>query len=134
VAREHDSWAPASVPAPRGFVPPAHDRAPAGPFVGLPPRPVYREPHPIRTGPLFAGLGASVVWFALFGALAHDLAGYAWWTILAAITAWLVAVALALLGDRGVAVGIALAGGVGLSIAMVFVAARWIATYNWPLW
>jgi hypothetical protein len=134
MAREHDSWAAASAPMPRGFLPPTHSRPPAGPFVGLPPRPIYREPHPVRTGPLFAGLGAGVVWFALFGSLAHDLAAYGWWTIVAAITAWLVALVLALIGDRGVAVGVAIASGLGLSIAMVFVTARWITTLNWPLW
>jgi MFS superfamily sulfate permease-like transporter len=34
----------------------------------------------------------------------------------------------------GVAVGVALASGLGLSIAMAFVGARWISTYDWPLW
>jgi len=109
-------------------------RPPSGLFPGLPPRPVYREPHPVRTGPVFAGLAATVVWFALFGALARDLASYAWWTIIAAITAWLVSIVLAVFGDRGVAIGIALVSGFGLSIAMAFVAGRWITTDNWPLW
>jgi hypothetical protein len=44
------------------------------------------------------------------------------------------ALVLTVLGDRGVAVGIALAGGLGLSIAVAFVGARWINTYDWPLW
>ena len=48
--------------------------------------------------------------------------------------AWVVAIVLALLGDRGVAVGVALAAGVGLSIAAGFVAVRWIDTNDWPLW
>jgi hypothetical protein len=81
-----------------------------------------------------AGLGAGFLWFALFGGLAHTLAAYGWWTIVAALAAWAVAIVLTLLGDRGVAVGIALASGVGLAVAMAFVAARWITTYNWPLW
>ena len=51
-----------------------------------------------------------------------------------AITAWVVSIVLAVFGDRGVAVGIALVSGFGLSIAMAFVAGRWITTDNWPLW
>ncbi len=52
----------------------------------------------------------------------------------AAVSAWLVAAILTLLGDRGVAVGVALVGGLGLSVAAGFVAVRWIATNDWPLW
>ena len=99
-----------------------------------PPRPVYREPHPIRAGAVLAGFGAAAVWFALFGGLARDLVAYAWWTIVAAVMAWIVTAVLSFLGDRGVAVGVALASGVGLSIAMAFVGARWISTQDWPLW
>ena len=130
MTERHESWP----------TPPGHPAAspvgpvPSGLFPGQPPRPVYREPHPVRVAPLFAGLGASVLWLALFGGLARDLTAYAWWTIVAAVSAWLAALVLALLGDRGVAVGIALAGGLGLSLAMTFVAGRWITTYDWPLW
>jgi hypothetical protein len=109
-------------------------RPPSGLFPGLPPRPVYREPHPVRSGPLFAGLASAVLWFVLFGSLGRDLASYAWWTLVAGITAWAVSIVLAIFGDRGVAVGIALASGFGVSIAMGLVAERWITTYNWPLW
>jgi hypothetical protein len=112
----------------------AQMRPPSGLFPGLPPRPVYREPHPVRSGPLFAGLASGVLWFVLFGTLGRELASYAWWTIVAGITAWAVSIVLAIFGDRGVAVGIALASGFGLSIAMAVVADRWITTYNWPLW
>ena len=41
---------------------------------------------------------------------------------------------LTVLGDRGVAVGVAMASGFGLSIAMAFVAGQWITTDDWPLW
>ena len=109
-------------------------RPPSGLFPGMPPRPVYREPHPVSAAPVLSGLGATLLWFGLFGGLAHDLAGYAWWTIVAALTAWAVALLLTVLGDRGVAVGIALASGLGLSIGMAFVGAQWITTYDWPLW
>jgi hypothetical protein len=120
-------------PWPAGHTAPA-TRPPSGLFPGLPPRPVYREPHPVAGAPVLAGLGCTLLWLGLFGGLAHDLAAYAWWTIVAAVTAWAVALLLTVLGDRGVAVGIALASGLGLSIAMAFVGAKWITTYDWPLW
>ncbi|WP_250000738.1 hypothetical protein [Actinoplanes sp. M2I2] len=108
-------------------------RAPSGLFPGSS-RPTYREPHPAGAGPLLAGLGAGAVWLTLFGALGRDLAGYAWWTIGAAVSAWAVALVLTVIGDRGTAVGVALASGLGLSVAMAFVAGRWITTQDWPLW
>jgi len=131
-----DAWqttTPSPYPAPRDERPAAPVRAPSGLFPG-PSRPTYREPHPVNAGPLLAGIGAGVVWVTLFGALGRDLAGYAWWTIVAAVSAWAVALIMTLLGDRGAAVGVALASGLGLSIAMAFVGARWITTQDWPLW
>lgn len=118
----------------RPVTPPPAFRPPSGLFPGLPPRPVYREPHPVRAAALMAGLGSGLLWLALFGSLAKDLASYAWWTLIAAVTAWIVALVLSLVGDRGAAVGLALAGGFGLSIAVAFVTGRWITTYDWPLW
>ena len=50
------------------------------------------------------------------------------------VSAWIVALVLSILGDRGVAVGVALISGIGLSVAMGFVAARWIGTGDWPMW
>ncbi len=126
---QQGAWPAATQPPPAGWLP---DRPP--PPMGPPPRPVYREPHPITVAPLLSGLGATLVWFALFGSIGRDLAGYAWWTLTAAISAWAVAVVLAVLGDRGVATGVGLASGVGLSIAAGFVTARWISTNDWPLW
>jgi hypothetical protein len=119
MAERHGSWGVA---------------VPSGLFPGQQLRPVYREPHPINPGALLSGLGATVLWFALFAALARDLASYAWWTVVAAVTAWAVAAVLATVGDRGVSVGVALASGVGLSLACGFVAARWISTGDWPMW
>ncbi|MGX6603934.1 hypothetical protein ACWKSP_17585 [Micromonosporaceae bacterium Da 78-11] len=129
-------------PYPTRFIPPDAQpgqfqpafRPPSGLFPGHPSRPVYREPHPVRAAQLMSGLGSGLIWLALFGSLAKDLAAYAWWTIAAAVTAWIVATVLSILGDRGVAVGVTLAAGFGLSIAMSFVAGRWITTYDWPLW
>jgi hypothetical protein len=148
MTEQQGGWGPATPP--RGWLPPSatpHSappampagmapmgRPPAAPAPGLPPRPVYREPHPIAAGPLMAGVAATVLWFALFGALGRDLLTYAWWTVAAAISAWLVATFLGLFGDRGVAVGVAITSGVGLSIALGLVGARWITTSDWPLW
>jgi hypothetical protein len=124
---------PAAEPPPPGWLPAAVDfRPPMLPAVPL--RPVYREPHPIATAPLLAGMGATLVWFALFGSIGRDLLSYAWWTVVAAISAWIVATVLALLGDRGVAVGVALVAGFGLSVAGGSVAFRWITTNDWPMW
>jgi hypothetical protein len=127
------SW-PAAAPPPPGYVPPRELPPPGPVFSGLPPRPVYREPHPVTAGPVVSGLGAATVWFALFGSLGSDLGSYVWWTLGAALVAWAVAVVLTILGDRGVAVGVAVAGGIALSVAMLAVALRWAATQDWPLW
>jgi hypothetical protein len=124
MADRQASWA---VSPPPGYLPPP-DRPP------LASRPFYREPHPIRAGAVLSGLAAAGVWLILFGSLGSGLASYVWWTIGAAVSAWLVALLLAVLGDRGVAVGVAVASSLGLSIAMTFVALRWIGTYDWPLW
>ena len=107
---------------------------PPGLYTGHPPRPVYREPHPIGTAPLLAGMAAAMLWLALFGLLGNNLVTYAWWTVLAAVTAWVVALILTVLGNRGVAVGVAIVAGLGLSIAMGFVTYRWITTLDFPLW
>jgi len=137
MAERHGSWS-ASTPPPPGWLPQAAARpampTPSGLFPGQPPRPTYREPHPIGAGPVLAGMGSAALWFVLFGSLARDLVSYAWWTVVAGITAWVAAAVLAFLGDRGVAVGIALTASLGLSIGTVFVAARWISTNDWPLW
>jgi hypothetical protein len=127
MAERQGSWPNAAPPSP-GWMPP-----PSGLFPG-PARPVYREPHRIGAAAVLAGIGGTLIWFALFGGLARDLVSYAWWTIVAAVTAWVVATVLALLGDRGVAVGVALTAAVGLSVGTFFVAARWIMTNDWPLW
>jgi hypothetical protein len=128
---------PAAEPPPPGWLPPTADGRPPGPsglFPGQPPRPVYREPHPIGAAPLLTGMGAALIWFALFGSIGRDLFSYAWWTVVAAVSAWVVALVLSLFGDRGVAVGVAIAGGIGLSVATGFVAVRWITTNDWPMW
>jgi hypothetical protein len=140
MAERQGSWT-AATPPPPGFLPPQRPpmtpmgpMAPSGLMPGLPTRPFYREPHPVTAFPVLSGLAATTLWFILFGSLGRDLASYAWWTILAAVSAWLVAGVLTVIGDRGVAVGVAIAGGAGLSAALCFVALRWIGTDDFPLW
>jgi hypothetical protein len=126
-------WPAAGAPPP-GWRPPSMARTPSGLFPGGPTRPTYREPHPVGAGGLLAGLAAGLLWLAMFGMLGSDLFGYAWWTLIAAVAAWTAAAVLAFVGDRGVAVGVALSAGIGWAIAAGFVAARWISTTDWPMW
>ncbi|RKN42809.1 hypothetical protein [Micromonospora endolithica] len=101
---------------------------------GRPTRPSYREPHPVTgAGVALGGTGATA-WLLLFGLLGTDVPEYAWWTVLAGGLAWLVAVLLVQLGDRGVATGIAIVTAGGWSIAAAVVAVRWATSGDWPLW
>ncbi|MGH3646012.1 MAG: hypothetical protein ACRDTM_02370 [Micromonosporaceae bacterium] len=98
-----------------------------------PARPTYREPHPIRTLPVAAGIGTTTVWFLFFGLLGWNARSYAWSTIVAGVLAFLVAAALNRYGDRGVALGVAVTSAIGVSIAGLVVG---IAHYggDWILW
>lgn len=99
-----------------------------------PVRPTFREPYPVSAGALLSGIGAGLLWVAVFGSLGDDLGSYAWWTVVAAVSAWVAAGVLAVLGDRGVAVGLAISAGLGWSVAAAFVAAQWISSGDWPMW
>ncbi|RKN16976.1 hypothetical protein D7147_20040 [Micromonospora musae] len=116
-----------------GYRPPT--RNPSGLFpAGPPTRPTYREPHPVTGIGVAVGGGVAVVWLLLFGLLGTDVSGYAWWTLLAGLLAWLAALVLVRHGDRGVAAGIAIVTAGGWSIAAAVVAVRWATSGNWPLW
>lgn len=80
-----------------------------------------------------AGAGAAGLWMLLFGLLATTARSYAWLTFGAGIAAWISALALARLGDRGVAVGVALSTSVGVAIAGIVVIAQW-SHGHWLLW
>jgi hypothetical protein len=109
-------------------------RAPSGLFPSRPTRPTYREPHPVRGGSVAAGLGVGALWMLLFGLLGSaSIRAYGWWTILAGVVGWALAVVLARYGDRGVAVGAAIVVGCGWAVAGVVLAFAWAAT-GWPLW
>jgi hypothetical protein len=122
------------VAIPPGWRGEARSPTPSGLFTAGPQRPTYREPHPVQGTAAAAGVGATAAWLLFFGLLGGDLAGYVWWTMFAGGVAWLVALALTRLGDRGVAVGIAMVTALGWSIAAVAVAVRWAGSGDWPLW
>ena len=108
-------------------------RTPSGLFPAGPPRPVYREPLPVRPGAASLGALAGAVWMLLFGAVATSARGYAWATLVAGVLAWGVALLLVRYGDRGTGVGVALSAGVGLSVAGMVVMNHLIHGH-WILW
>jgi hypothetical protein len=107
---------------------------PSGLFPTGPPRRRYREPHPVRAGGVLSGLAGGAGWLLLFTLLGGDLPSRVWWAVAAGGVAWLVAIGLARYGDRGVAVGLALATGAGWAVAAGLVALSWAITGDWPLW
>ncbi|GAA2605964.1 hypothetical protein GCM10010399_41170 [Dactylosporangium fulvum] len=102
-------------------------------FVVSQPRPTYREPLPVRSPMVTAGAAAGAAWMLLFGLLATSARGYIWLTLIAGILAWGASAALARFGDRGVAVGVAIASGVAVAIAGIVVGYR-MAGGDWLLW
>jgi hypothetical protein len=96
-------------------------------------RPVLREAHPVRAVAVLVGALAAGVWLLAFGLLSVTLRGHIAWTSLAGVTAWCAALFLARKGDRGVAVGIAAATGVALTVAALSVLAEWARQGVWPV-
>jgi hypothetical protein len=88
----------------------------------------------VRARGVLAGLAAALVWLTLFALLGSGVSSHAWWTFGAGAASWLAALALARYGDRGVAVGVAAATGVGWAVAGGTVAVHWVVTGDWPLW
>jgi hypothetical protein len=84
-------------------------------------------------GGVFAGVGVTAVWLLLFSLMATTARGLVWLLVGAAGAAWLAALVLVRFGDRGVAVGVALGAGAGVTIAGILVLARWV-TSGWFLW
>lgn len=134
-------WPAFGASAPPGFgattLPPVENglpsRTPSGLFPAGPPRPTYREPHPVRVGAVLAGAGVTAAWLLLLGLLATTARSFVWLILVAAAVAWLASLGLVRYGDRGVAVGVALSAGAGFSIAGVLLVARWV-TVGWLLW
>lgn len=75
-----------------------------------------------------------MIWFLLFGLIGGSLGSYARWTLFAGLVSWAVALLLTRVGDRGVAVGVAIANSVAWSIAAIALAVRWAHGGDWPLW
>jgi hypothetical protein len=96
-------------------------------------RPTYREAYPASGWAIAIGVLAGTVWMALLGVLASSGRAYVWWTVAAGVLGGLVAAALARLGDRGVAVGVALACAIGVAISFIVVTVRWV-NGDWLLW
>jgi hypothetical protein len=128
---------PLRITLPPTIAPPARPasalRAPGGLIPVGPPRPIYREPLPVRLGPVAAGTGIAGLWLLLFGLLASNARGYAWLTFGAGTVAWGAALVLARFGDRGVAVGVAVSTAIGVAIAGIVVTVAWSAGH-WLLW
>jgi hypothetical protein len=108
-------------------------RAPSGLFPAGPPRPTFREPHPVRIGPVLAGAAMGGAWQLLVGLLAGTTRGYFYLTLTASVVATLAALVLMRFGDRGAAAGVAISAGAGLAVAFAVVLQRWV-TSGWPLW
>jgi hypothetical protein len=115
----------------QGSPPPVHP--PSGLFPSGPRRPTFREAHPIRVGAMFAGAAMAAAWLFAFGLLATSAPAFIWLTLAASVVAWAVAVVLVQAGDRGAAVGVALATALGMAVATAVLVERW-ATSGWPLW
>jgi hypothetical protein len=128
-ARPVAGWPPPTLATPRQ--PPG--RTPSGLFPAQGSHPVYREPTPVGFGLVLAGFIGGALWMMLFGLLASNARGYIWLTIIAGGLAWVIAVVLARYGDRGVAVGVAVATSFALTVATIVVIARW-AGGVWLLW
>ncbi|MCW2637779.1 MAG: hypothetical protein JWP76_85 [Dactylosporangium sp.] len=108
-------------------------RMTSGLFPSGPPRPIFREPFPVRGGAVALGMVGGGLWMMLFGLLAPDAGWYVWITYIAGFVAWLVALLLARMGDRGVAVGVAMSTAVGVAIATIVLVVR-SAGGGWLPW
>jgi hypothetical protein len=97
-------------------------------------RPTLRELYPVRPSGVLAGLAATALWLAGFGALAGNLGQYAWWMLGSGGMALLAAVALTRHGNRGIAAGVALALTIGWSATTLALAVTWVRTGTWPMW
>lgn len=103
-----------------------HPSAPEdGDGAHTPGRPTYREPHRVHPTAVIAGALTTLVWLVLWNTRGRGLDGYLITTGGAGVVAWAVALFLARHGDRGVAVGIALAVCFAWTIGLVALALRW---------
>lgn len=80
------------------------------------------------------GFSAGLAWLGLFTLLGTGPAGHLWWLVASGVVAWVAALGLAYRGDRGAAVGVAAATGLGWAGGGALVALYWGVTGDWPLW
>ena len=108
-------------------------QSPSGLFPSGPPRPRFREPHPVRLPAIIIGAGMTLLWLSLLGLFATSLRSLFWLMVLGFGLAGGLAALLARAGDRGAAVGVAAAASFGGCVATIVVAVRWFSV-GWPLW
>jgi hypothetical protein len=96
-------------------------------------RPTYREPMPVVSGKVAVGALVAAMWMLLFALLASGVRGYLWLSLSAGFAVAVAAAVLVKFGDRGVAVGAAIAGSFGVSVAMLVHILRAIGG-DWLLW
>jgi hypothetical protein len=106
--------------------------APSGLFPSRPRRPTFREPHPVRVSAVAAGATLTLAWQVLVALFATSMRGLFLLMAMAVAVAAVVAGLLLRFGDRGAAVGVALAAALGGSVAAGIAAVRWL-TLGWPL-
>lgn len=106
--------------------------APSGLFPSDAHRPRFREPHPVRIPAVLVAAAmtfAGQVLVALFATSARSLLAL---LVTATLIAGAVAGVLLRFGDRGAAVGVALAATMGGCVAAAVALVRWL-TVGWPL-
>jgi hypothetical protein len=105
-------------------------------------RPHWREPHPVRVGPVAAGSVLSGLWVLLWllayarstGETLPTGAGFAWVTLAASTIGAVAAALLARYGDRGAAVGVAAVAGTAAGVTGLSCELYLLLTGDWILW
>lgn len=105
-------------------------------------RPRWREPHPIRVGPVAAGSALCALWVLLWllayangsGREPVTGTGFAWVTLAASTIGAVAAALLARYGDRGAAVGVAAVAGTAAGVTGLTCELYLLLTGDWILW
>lgn len=105
-------------------------------------RPRWREPHPVRVGPVAVGSVLSGLWVLLWllaysrstGESLPTGAGFAWVTLAASTIGAVAAALLARYGDRGAAVGVAAVAGTAAGVTGLSCELYLLLTGDWILW
>lgn len=105
-------------------------------------RPHWREPHPVRVGPVAAGSALCGLWVLVWllayakgtGEALPTGAGFAWVTLAASTIGAVAAALLARYGDRGAAVGVAAVAGTAAGVTGLSCELYLLLTGDWILW